>query len=79
MAQLRTATDRADVKLSLLEQYMSLFSLYNQSEVLMRHLEESELRLKVIWQWNKERHISSDDVMRSETEVHDDRHTMHVM
>ena len=39
VAQLRTATDRADVKLSLLEQYMSLFSLYKQREVLMRNIE----------------------------------------
>ena len=73
VAQLRTATDRADVKLSLLEQYMSLFSLYKQREVLMRNIEESELRLKDIRQMKKEGLITNNDVLRSEMQLTNDR------
>ena len=73
VAQLHTATDRADVKLSLLEQYMSLFSLYKQREVLMRNIEESELRLKDIRQMKKEGLITNNDVLRSEMQLTNDR------
>lgn len=73
VAKLRTATDRADVKLDLLEQYMSLFSLYKQREVLMRNIEESELRLKDIRQMKKEGLITNNDVLRSEMQLTNDR------
>ena len=73
VARLRTATDRADVKLDLLEQYMSLFSLYKQREVLMRNIEESELRLKDIRQMKKEGLITNNDVLRSEMQLTNDR------
>lgn len=72
-AELQTATDRADVKLSLLEQYMSLFSLYKQREVLMRNIEESEQRLKDIRQMKKEGLITNNDVLRSEMQLTNDR------
>lgn len=72
-AELQTATDRADVKLDLLEQYMSLFSLYKQREVLMRNIEESEQRLKDICQMKKEGLITNNDVLRSEMQLTNDR------
>lgn len=72
-ATLRTATDRADVKLDLLNQYMSLFSLYKQREVLMRNIEESERRLKDIRQMRKEGLITNNDVLRSEMQLTNDR------
>ena len=45
LAALKSQTDAADLKLSLLEQYMQLFSLYREQEVLSRNIEESERRL----------------------------------
>lgn len=72
-AELQTATDRSDVKLDLLEQYMSLFSLYKQREVLMRNIEESEQRLKDIRQMKKEGLITNNDVLRSEMQLTNDR------
>lgn len=73
VASLQTATDRADVKLSLLEQYMSLFSLYRQYNVLTRNIEESERRLKDIRQMKKEGLITNNDVLRSEMQLTNDR------
>lgn len=73
VASLQTATDRADVKLSLLEQYMSLFSLYRQHDVLTRNIEESERRLKDIRQMKKEGLITNNDVLRSEMQLTNDR------
>lgn len=73
VASLQTATDRADVKLNLLEQYMSLFSLYRQHNVLTRNIEESERRLKDIRQMKKEGLITNNDVLRSEMQLTNDR------
>lgn len=73
VASLQTATDRADVRLSLLEQYMSLFSLYRQHDVLTRNIEESERRLKDIRQMKKEGLITNNDVLRSEMQLTNDR------
>lgn len=52
---------------------MSLFSLYKQREVLMRNIEESELRLKDIRQMKKEGLITNNDVLRSEMQLTNDR------
>ena len=54
IAALQTATDRADIKLSLLRQYLNLFSLYKQHRVLSRNINESERRLKDIRQMKEE-------------------------
>lgn len=48
VAELQTLTDQAEIKLGLLNQYMNLFSLFKQHEILMRNIEESELRLRDI-------------------------------
>lgn len=73
IAVLQTATDRADIKLSLLRQYLNLFSLYKQHTVLMRNINESEHRLKDIRQMKKEGLITNNDVLRSEMQLTNDR------
>lgn len=73
VASLRTASDRADVKITLLEQYMNLFSLFKQHEILSRNIEESELRLKDIRQMRQEGLITNNDVLRSEMQLTNDR------
>ena len=73
IASLQTVTDRADIKLNLLEQYMSLFSLFRQHDVLTRNTEESERRLKDIKQMKKEGLITNNDVLRSEMQLTNDR------
>ncbi len=70
---LQTSGDAADIKLSLLEQYMNLFSLYKQREVLTRNIEESERRLKDIRRMRREGLITNNDVLRSEMQLTNDR------
>lgn len=73
VARLQTLTDRADIKLGLLNQYLNLFSLFKQHEILMRNIEESELRLRDIRQMKKEGLITNNDVLRSEMQLTNDR------
>lgn len=73
IARLQTATDRADIKLELLEQYLNLFSLYKQDRVLNRNIEESERRLKDIRRMKEEGIITNNDVLRSEMQLTNDR------
>ena len=73
LAALRTATDAADLKLSLLEQYMQLFSLYREQDVLTRNIEESERRLHDIRRMKEEGLITNNDVLRSEMQLTNDR------
>ena len=73
IAHLQTATDRADIKLLLLEQYLNLFSLYKQHIVLSRKIDESERRLKDIRQMKTEGLITNNDVLRSEMQLTNDR------
>ena len=70
---LRTSGDRAEVKLNLLEQYLQLFSLYREQEVLARNIEESELRLRDIRRMKEEGLITNNDVLRSEMQLTNDR------
>ena len=63
IARLQTATDRADIKLELLEQYLNLFSLYKQDRVLNRNIEESERRLKDIWRMKEEGIITNNEII----------------
>ena len=70
---LQTATDRADIKLSLLRQYLTLFSLYKQHVVLTRNINESERRLKDIRQMKEEGLITNNDVLRSEMQLTNNR------
>ena len=73
IAYLQTRTDKADIKLNLLQQYMSLFSYYKQYEVLARNIEESERRLKDIKRLKAEGVITNNDVLRSELQLTTDR------
>lgn len=73
VAELQTLTDQSEIKLSLLNQYMNLFSLFKQREVLMRNIEESELRLHDIRRMKKEGLITNNDVLRSEMQLTNDR------
>lgn len=70
---LQTNVHRSDLKLNLLEQYMELFSLYKQYEVLLRNIEESELRLHDIRRMKREGLITNNDVLRSEMQLTHDR------
>lgn len=71
IAALQTATDQADLKLELLRQYLDLFSLYKQHQVLARDIAESERRLKDIRQMKREGLITNNDVLRSEMQLTD--------
>lgn len=72
ITRLQTAADQADIKLALLEQYLSLFSLYKQYQVLKRNIEESERRLKDIRRMKEEGIITNNDVLRSEMQLTND-------
>lgn len=64
IAALRTATDRADIKMSLLDYYLDLFCLYKQRIVLQRNISESERRLSDIRRMKEEGIITNNDVLR---------------
>ena len=73
VASLQTLTDQSDIKLGLLNQYIGLFSLFKQREVLSRNIEESERRLQDIRRMKKEGLITNNDVLRSEMQLTNDR------
>ena len=73
VAALQTATDKADIKLALLQQYLNLFSLYKQHLVLKRNIDESERRLVDIRRMKREGLITNNDVLRSEMQLTDNR------
>ncbi|MDR0939690.1 MAG: TolC family protein [Mediterranea sp.] len=73
IAELQTLTDRGEVKLALLNQYLNLFSLYKQHDVLARNIEESERRLQDIRRMKQEGLITNNDVLRSEMQLTNDR------
>lgn len=72
IARLNTTNDRAEIKLTLLRQYINLFSYYKQREVLARNIEESERRLKDIKRMKKEGLVTRNDEIRSELELTND-------
>lgn len=73
LAVLQTEADCAEIKLTLLDQYLSLFSLYKQYRVLERNIEESEQRLKNIRRLCEEGVITNNDVLRSEMQLTENR------
>lgn len=73
IASLTTANNKAEIKLILLRQYMSLFGLYKQKEVLMRNIDESNARLKDIRRMKKEGIVTRNDELRSELQLTNDR------
>lgn len=72
IAQLNTASHTADIKLLLLQQYIDLFTLYKQQDVLARNIEESKIRLKDIRKMRKEGLLTRNDEIRSELELTND-------
>lgn len=73
IAALASADDEAEVKLVLLQQYMTLFSYYKQEQVLSRNIEESERRLKDIRRMKREGIVTRNDEIRSELQLTNDR------
>ena len=73
IARLLRMTNQADIKLGLLNQYLTLFTLFKQHLVLTRNIEESERRLQDIRQMKKEGLITNNDVLRSEMQLTNDR------
>lgn len=73
LAALYSASDKADVKLLLLRQYMDLFVLYKQKEVLYRNIEESGRRMEDIRRMWKEGLVTRNDEIRSELQLTNDR------
>lgn len=72
IASLNTTNDKAEIKMLLLQNYMDLFSLYKQKEVLARNIEESNLRLKDIRRMKKEGIVTRNDEIRSELQLTND-------
>ena len=72
LSNLQTSTDKADLKLTLLDEYMQLFSLYRQQQILSRNIEESQRRLQDIRRMKEEGLITTNDVLRSEMQLTDD-------
>lgn len=73
IAELTTASDIAELKLSLLNRYLTLLNLYRKFDVLSRTIEESERRLVDIRRMKREGLITNNDVLRSEMQLTDNR------
>lgn len=69
IAALRSTDNEAEIKMLLLQNYLDLFSLYKQEEVLSRNIEESARRLKDIRQMKKEGLVTLNDELRSELQL----------
>lgn len=72
VAELQTLTGQAEIELDLLNQYMNLFSLFKQHEILIRNIEESKLYLRDIRRMKKGGVITDSDVLRSEMQLTND-------
>lgn len=73
IATLAATDDEAEIKLMLLQQYMTLFGYYKQRNVLARNIEESERRLKDIRRMKEEGIVTRNDEIRSELQLTNDR------
>lgn len=69
IAMLNSMDNEAGIKMILLQQYLDLFSLYKQKEVLSRNIEESTRRLKDIRQMKKEGLVTLNDEIRGELQL----------
>lgn len=69
IALLNTIDNEAEIKMILLRQYMDLFSLYKQKDVLNRNIEESSQRLNDIRRLKKEGIVTRNDEIRSELQL----------
>ncbi|MEG0453858.1 MAG: TolC family protein [Bacteroides sp.] len=73
IASLALTTDKAELKLLLLRQYLDLIDYYKQREMFARNIEESEVRLKDIRRMQKEGVLTRNDELRSELELTNDK------
>lgn len=73
IAALNLITDKAELKLFLLRQYLNLICYYKQKEVFTRNVEESEVRLKDIRRMRKEGVVTRNDEIRSELQLTNDK------
>lgn len=73
IASLNTTNDKAELKMLLLRQYMDLYNLYKQKQVLARNIEESTQRLKDIQRLKKEGVVTRNDEIRSELQLTNDK------
>lgn len=73
IAALNLTTDKAELKLLLLRQYLNLIGYYKQKEVFARNVEESEVRLKDIRRMRKEGIVTRNDELRSELQLTNDK------
>ncbi len=73
IASLSATDERQSVKLLLLENYLNLFSLYKQKEVLTRNIEEANIRLKDIRRMREQGLLTRNDELRSELQLTNDR------
>ena len=73
IAGLQTSADASDIKLSLMEQYLNLFCLYKEYDVMRQNISESERRLQDIIRMKEEGLITNNDVLRSELQLSNDR------
>lgn len=69
IAGLQTSADASDIKLSLMEQYLDLFCLYKEYDVMKQNISESERRLQDIIRMKEEGLITNNDVLRSELQL----------
>lgn len=73
LAGLQIRNDEQDLKLRMLEQYLDLFSLFKQHQVLRKIIAEAERRLEDILSMKREGLITSNDVLRSRMQLTNDR------
>lgn len=70
---LNSTNDEAEIKMILIRQYLDLFILYKQKDVLARNIEESERRLEDIRRMKKEGIVTRNDEIRSELQATNDK------
>ena len=73
IAGLQISADASDIRLSLMEQYLNLFCLYKEQDVMRQNISESERRLQDIIRMKEEGLITNNDVLRSELQLSNDR------
>lgn len=73
IASLSTENDRAEIKMLLLQQYVALYNLYKQTEVLQQNIDESTRRLEDIRRMRNEGLVTRNDEIRSDLQLTNDR------
>lgn len=69
ISELSLEKDVSDIKLILINNYLELFRLYKQKDVLLKNIEEAKKRLNNIKNLKKEGIVTNNDVLRSQIDV----------